>query len=166
MGRIYKRGETYRGDWRETSGRRHRQSLATRDKAVARERLRELELAPPDRASNRKTLGAAVSYLIDVVYAGRPKGTVSCYQQKARHLVRILGTERPVGTIDRESVQRYRAARLAEKTAESTVCKELIVLRLTLAEQGIEGVVPSCWRSTSRASDTSARSSSVPCWGA
>jgi integrase len=143
MGRIYKRGPTWWGDYRDTTGARRRESLATRDRAVAVQRLRERELAgPTDRAAHRKTVGGALSHLLDVVYAGRAAATVSCYRQKARHLVRLIGSDRPLAAVDRAMVQRYRAARIAERASDGTVAKELVVLRLALAEQGIEGVVP------------------------
>jgi integrase len=147
MGRIFKRGGTWHGYWRDAAGEKHRGSLKTQDRAVALQRLRERELAAPDRAAHGKALGLALSYLLDTVYAGRAAGTLNCYRTKARHLVRLLGEARPVRHITREDVLRYRAGRIAELAAETTVAKELIVLRLCLREQGIEGVVP---RTTAR----------------
>jgi integrase len=142
MGRLYKRGATYWGDWRDAHGERHRGSLSTRDREVARQRLRDRELAvPADSAAHGSTLTAALTHLVAVVYAGRPEGTVSCYRHKARHLVRLLG-EHHVGELERAHVMQYRASRIGEGAAESTIAKELVVLRLALREQGIDGVVP------------------------
>jgi integrase len=141
MGRIYKRGRTWWGDW-ETQGERHRESLRTRDRAVALERLRERELAPPHHAAHGKTLGTALTYLLETVYAGRAEGTLHCYRTKARHLARLIGADTPCAAIARPRVVQYRATRIAEGAAETTIAKEMIVLRLALREAGIEGVVP------------------------
>jgi len=142
MGSLYRRGEVWWGYWRDALGEKHRESLATGDREVARQRLRARELATPDSIANATPLGEALTYLVDTVYAGRPDGTVRCYQQKARWLAELLGAERPLGSIDRALVLGYRARRLESRVSESTVAKELLVLRLALREQGIEGVVP------------------------
>jgi len=143
MGRLYKRGEIWWAYYRDPSGDRRRQTLATSDKVIAAKRLRQLELVgPADRTADAKSLKDALAYLIDTVYAGRRAGTVSSYRQKARHLVRLLGADRPVNSIERPHVFEYRAARLKEGAADGSVYKELVVLRLAFKEQGIEGVVP------------------------
>jgi integrase len=143
MGQLFKRGGTWYGDWRDEHGIRHRKSLATRDREVARQRLRARELAAPaHRAADGKALHAALTHLLDTVYAGRNAGTVACYTTKARHLERLLGEQTPVTSITREAVLQYRASRIAERAAETTIAKELVVLRLVLREQGIDGVVP------------------------
>lgn len=143
VGRLYRRGDTWWGDYRDAQGARHRHSLRTADVKVARERLREFELASPaDRAANARTLEGALTHLLDTVYAGRPAGTLRCYRQKARHLVRLLDEHTPLAQVTRERVQQYRAARLAEGASANTIHKELVVLRRALAESGVTGVVP------------------------
>ncbi len=142
MGRIYKRGETWWGYWRDARGGAHRASLKTQDKSVARDRLRVLELAPPDQRSHGQSLEGALTYLLDVAYAGRAAGTLNCYRTKARHLVRLLGGETPLRSLTRPTILQYRAMRLTEGAAETTVHKELVVLRRTLSEAGLEGIVP------------------------
>lgn len=142
VGKLYKRHGNWHADYRDAKGRRHRESLFTADIKVARERLRERELVgPADRASHR-TLEGALTHLLDTVYAGRPAGTLSCYRQKARHLVRLLPAARRIDELDRGQIQQYAAARLEEKASHGSVHKELVVLRRALAESGIEGVVP------------------------
>lgn len=142
MGRIYKRGATWWARYSDARGRSDRVSLRTRDKEVARARLRQLELAGgPDRPADR-TLGEALTHLLDTVYAGRRAATVGSYRQKARHLVRLLGADTDIADIDRVRCQGFRATRLQEGASEHTVYKEVVVLRLALAEQGIHGVVP------------------------
>lgn len=141
MSRLYRRGETWWGYWRDARGGKHRASLSTTDKAIARDRLRQRE-ASPDSPANGAALGTALIHLLEVVYLGRAGATVSCYTQKARHVARVLGEDTPVTDITRADVLRYRAARLGEGAAEGTVYKELVVLRLALREQGFDGVVP------------------------
>jgi integrase len=141
MSRIYRRGDTWYGYWRDRDGNKHRASLCTTDKAVARERLRERETST-DRPADRVTLGAALTHLLEVVYAGRRASTVLCYTQKARHLERVLDEHTPLGRITRAEALRYRAHRLGELAAPGTIYKELVVLRLALKEQGIRDVVP------------------------
>lgn len=143
VGRLYRRGDTWWADYRDAKGRRHRETLHTQDVKVARERLRQRELAgPADRAADRKTLADAMKHLLDTVYVGRPAGTVSCYRQKARHLIRLLGSATPIVDLDKDDIHAYRKARIEEEAAEGTIHKELVVLRRALAEQGIVGVVP------------------------
>lgn len=141
MSRLYKRGKVWWASFKDADGRPQRKSLHTESKPVARQRLRAAELADTNRPQDR-TLMQAVTYLLDTVYAGRRAATVKSYRQKTRHLVRLLGEDRPVSTIDREAWQTYRAARLMEKASEHSVHKEAVVLRLALKEQGIEGVIP------------------------
>lgn len=141
MSRIFRRGATWYGYWRDAAGTKCRASLNTTDKEIARKRLRERELAS-NRPEDQTTLGAALRHLLDVVYAGAREPTVRCYRQKARHLERLLDARVTLGKIDRAGVLRYRAHRLGEGAAPGTIYKELVVLRLALKEQGIRDVVP------------------------
>jgi integrase len=151
MSRLFKRGKVWHGYWRDAKGKKQRGSLRTSDRGIAAQRLREREAESPDRRSQAqgKALGDALTYLLDTVYAGRADATVLCYAQKAQNLIRLLGEHTPVTAISREDVLGYRAARLREfvprterTISPGTVYKELVVLRLALKEQGIEGVVP------------------------
>lgn len=142
MGDLYRRGGVYWGRYHDARGRRRRASLKTKDRAVARQRLRDLELAGgPHRAADR-SLRQALTHLLDVVYAGRNAETVTSYRQKARHIVRVFGDRTDLVDIDRAAVHGYRATRLEEGAKDHSIHKELVVLRLALREQGIEGVVP------------------------
>lgn len=143
MGRLYRRGETYYGDFEDRHGRRQRVSLKTRDRVVAKERLRRLELATTDPATHcRQGLVEALDHLLTIAMpaAGRASGTVESYEQKARHLVRVLGEDCALGDITRERVQTYVAARLAEKAARHSIHKELVVLRRALVEARDRGL--------------------------
>lgn len=141
MSRLYRRGKTWWASYQDSAGRPQRKSLHTESKPVARQRLRAAELADTNRPQDR-TLGDAVTYLLETVYAGRRAATVKSYQQKARHLLRVLGEGRRCSSIDREAWQTYRATRLKEKASAHSVHKEAVVLRLALKEQGLEGVIP------------------------
>ncbi len=150
MGTLFKRGRVYYGNYLDRSGERQRASLHTSDGKVARARLAELELATTDRAPDQtETLDAALKYFIDVACAPKPAGTINSYQQKARHLSRLLGGTL-VDKISRETVERYIAKRLEEGAAKHTVHKDLVVLRGALRSAGerdrfhgsIETVVP------------------------
>lgn len=136
MGRIYQRedGGTWYGYWTDPRGRKHRQSLRTRDKVVARDRLRQLELVATDPAAHsRHTLSQAITDLLSVIAVEQADATVGAYAQKARHLVRVLG-DIDLSDVTRESVLGYIAARQAEGASNSTVHKELVVLRRALSE--------------------------------
>lgn len=129
MGRLYKRGDTYYADYVDRAGQRQRTSTRTGDPKVARARLRDLELGTTDRAPHQtETLAVAVDYFTDVVHAGSPAGTRRCYEQKARHLSRLLGNEL-LDHLTREDYERYVATRIGEGANPHTVHKELVVLR-------------------------------------
>lgn len=129
MGKLYKRGDTYYADYFDRAGRRCRVSTRTGDLQVARQRLRDFELATTDRgAHSTETLDAALRYYIEVACAAKPSTTVGSYQQKARHISRLLGGTL-MDALDRESVERYIATRLEEGAHRHSVHKELVVLR-------------------------------------
>ena len=134
MGRIYQRkpGGVYHGEWYDEHNRRQRQSLKTRDTAVARKRLRAAELAAADRAAHGPQAGL-VEAIGWVLTPDRPRATLRSYEQKARHLVRLFGDVQ-LRELGRGACKEYVATRLAEGAASSTVHKELVVLRLALAE--------------------------------
>ncbi len=142
MGDIYKRGSIWWGRYSTVGGKAERISLRTSDAKAAKKRLRDIELAGgPDRPQDR-TVSLALAHLLDTVYAGRNPKTVESYRQKARHLVRLLGADVSVSHVTRQACQEYRAARLKEGASDHSIYKEAVVLRLALAESGIEGVVP------------------------
>lgn len=136
MGTIYQRrpGGTYYGYWTDTKNRHHRKTLRTKDPRVARERLRQLELVSTDRAAYSKTsLDEAVSALLDTVEAGNANGTYRSYKQKARHLRRIFG-DMELSNLTKDDGLAYVRQRRHEKAGDSTIHKELVVLRRALQE--------------------------------
>jgi integrase len=132
VGQLYKRNGTYYGDYYDRAGERQRKSLRTSDPTVARQRLRDLELATTDRAAHQtETLDAALTYFLTITCAGKPDGTKRCYTQKGRHLSRVLGSEL-LDKLNREAVERYIAKRLEEGAHPHSIHKEMVVLRGTL----------------------------------
>lgn len=148
MGSIYQRreGGTYYGYWTDQRGKPRRQTLRTKDAVVARQRLRQLELVSTDPAAHSKhALEAAIANLLDVVERGNANGTYRSYKQKGRHLVRLLG-DIPVADITRELVVTYTRTRSTEGAGDSTIHKELVVLRRALNEARERGL----WRGDPR----------------
>jgi integrase len=136
VGRIYQRkpGGTWHGYWTDLRGRPHRKSLGTRDQAVARARLRKLELVATDPAAHSEhTLSAAIGEMLSVVAIERAGATHGAYAQKARHLVRVLG-DIAIADISRDLMLRYIATRQSETASNGTIHKELVVLRRALSE--------------------------------
>jgi integrase len=132
MGNLHKRGAIYYADYIDRAGRRQQKSLRTRDPQVARVRLRELELATTDRGAHpTQALADALDYFTEVACASKSSGTKRCYEQKARHLTRLMG-ERMLDHLNREAIERYIAARLEEEAHPHSIQKELVVLRGTL----------------------------------
>lgn len=141
MGRIYQRkpGGTWHGYWTDIRGKSHRRSLGTRDQAVARARLRKLELVATDPAAHSgHTLSAAIDDMLSVVAVERAGATHGAYAQKARHLLRLLG-DIEVADVNRAAMLRYIATRQSETAANGTIHKELVVLRRALAEAQTRG---------------------------
>lgn len=127
MGRIYRRGQTYHAYWTAPDGTAHRRSLRTGDPVIARTRLRQLELASTDPAAHSgHTLGEA----LDAMFAAmKPGPTYDSYQQKARHLNRLLDREAPLSSLRLDHVNVYIATRLREGAHPHTLHKEMVVLR-------------------------------------
>ncbi len=129
MGKLYKRNGTFYADYIDRSGKRCRVSTRTGDPHVARQRLRDLELATTDRATHStETVAHALSYFVDIACAAKPAATIESYRQKAGHIHRLLGTIL-LDVLDREAVERYIATRLDEGAHRHSVHKELVVLR-------------------------------------
>ena len=143
MGNIYKRprktgGTVYYGDyWR--NGRRIQVSLRTSNFEVAKARLRDLELATTDSGPHAtQALADCLDYFTGIACAAKPDATRSSYEQKARHLARIMG-DVEIGDLDRARVERYIAARLEEGAHPHSVHKELVVLRGALKNAEARG---------------------------
>lgn len=71
----------------------------------------------------------------------KPAATLSCYQQRGGHLVRLLG-DLPLPLLHIDRVQEYISQRLDEGAARETVRKELTVLRQSLKLAAQRGLFP------------------------
>src|SRR5262245_6391245 len=110
MGKLYKRGDVWYADFVDRNHRRRQVSTRTGDVKVARARLRDLELSTTDSGPHAtEPLADALDYFTDVTCAGKAPPTIESYQQKARHVARLIGAT-PVDNLTRENVERYIAA--------------------------------------------------------
>lgn len=144
MGTIYQRraGGTYYGYWTDLQGKHRRKTLSTKDPAVARARLRQLELVSTDAATHSKhTLGAAIGHALDVVSHENASATWKSYRQKGENLLDTIGNIE-LSSLTRDVVLAYIRARKAAETGDSTIHKELVVLRRALHEAKKRGL----WR--------------------
>jgi hypothetical protein len=111
-------------------------STKCKDKRAAEGVVREWERVAGDpvyAAAHSTLLPEAFSrFLSDRVAKGRAEGTVSSYRIKVGHLVRLLGAESRLASVDARAVDRYIETRLAEGAARNTIQKELVALRGTL----------------------------------
>lgn len=148
MGRLYRRhaGGSYYGDYTTPEGKRVQRTLRTKDKAVAKERLRQAELAAtPQARGRRQRLSEAIDYVITVMH-DRAAATRSFYEQKGRRILTTLG-DPFVQDITRDMLSSYVARRLSDEEGHGnasphTVQKELIVIRRALRESHARGVLP------------------------
>ncbi len=88
--------------------------------------------------------------------AGRAPDTITFYEKKGRHLIRIFGGDRPLSSVDARAVDDYVTTRLREGAEEdqrgirNTISKELVTLRGALklarrqgyAAPAVEEVMP------------------------
>ncbi len=154
---LRKRGRIWYGTV-YVDGHATERSTGCTDKAAARAVLGqwEREAADPHRAAAQATLNDALSLLLDdrsarVAHGDGSAATVRFYQQKAGHLLRLLGHELLIGQLkDASQTWRYIDARRQEGAKPVTIEKELIALRSALKlarERGlwrgdIDAVIP------------------------
>lgn len=147
MGRLYQRhaGGIYYGDYYTPEGKRVQRSLYTRNKTIAKERLRQAELAAtPQARGRRQRLSEAIDYVIGTMH-DRADGTRQMYEQKGRRIAFSLG-DPFVQDISRDMLAGYIQLRLSKdathgRAASHTVSKELIVIRRAVREAFERGVL-------------------------
>ncbi len=86
-----------------------------------------------------------MSDLLDAVERENAGATYGAYKQKARHLVRVLG-DIELGELTREMLLSYARHRKQENASDSTIHKELVVMRRALKEARDRGT----WAGDSR----------------
>ena len=137
MGNLRRRkanGNWY-GEWKDfRTGKWQFRSLATKDKATATARLRQLELVSTDSATySSETLMDAIGFMLATVERENAAMTWRFYRSKARHLVRVLGNVL-LASISRGDMSRYVSVRSAEGASNNTIRKELITMRRALKD--------------------------------
>lgn len=140
MGHLYRRhkdGPWY-GDYTTPEGKRVQRSLRTHDKAVAKERLRQAELAATPQARGRKQrLSEAIDHMITLQRHDKAAGTIEMYEEKARRIYMTLG-DPLVSEISHDMLAEYIGKRLNKddkvhgRASAHTVQKELITIRRAL----------------------------------
>ncbi|MHB1845346.1 MAG: tyrosine-type recombinase/integrase, partial [Deltaproteobacteria bacterium] len=137
--RVFKRGDTYYGQFYE-NGVRIQRSTRCHDKKAAEAVVREWERAaadPAHAAAQAVTLGQVLQLVIDVRFeealAGRKShSTVSFYLRTAGHLIRVFGADCRLARIDAAGADRYISERRRELASDHTISKELVTLRIAL----------------------------------
>jgi len=147
MGRLYQRhaGGNYYGDYTDIRGKRIQRSLGTKDKAVAKARLRDAELASsPTARGRRQRLSEAIDHVIGMMH-DRAAATREMYEQKGRRIIATFG-DPYVHEITRDMLSGYVKLRLSDDPQHGgakahTVQKELITFRRALREAHERGVL-------------------------
>jgi integrase len=138
VGRLYRRhkeGNWY-GDYTTPEGKRIQGSLRTKDKQVAKERLRIAELgATPDSRGKKQRLMDAIEAAIQSMH-NKAEPTREMYRQKGRRLLKSLGNPF-VSDINLKMLDAYIELRRSDDTehggaADHTIQKELITIRRAL----------------------------------
>ena len=146
MERLFKRGRVWYG-WFYQDGQRVVRTTKCRDRAAAEAAVRpwERDASDPDHAAARTaTVTVALQRLLSLdeeeVRAGRRSAdTVEFHRSKAGHLVRVLETDErgehvafPLERLRAIHVDGYISRRRSEGAADTTISKELVVLRKSL----------------------------------
>ncbi len=138
MAKLYKRGATFWADYQDPFGRRRRHSLRTKDREVAKTRLRSAELGSSGTPGQGapKTLAQAVDDMVSI----KRDETASQYRVKALQLFRVLGEDTSIHDLTADQVANYIKQRRKEGMHPHTIHKELVVVRQTLKEAKRRGV--------------------------
>jgi integrase len=131
---VYKRGNIYWCNVFDPEvGKNVRRSTRCRDEKAAIAWRREFERRAADPAyfaAYEATIAEAIlKFLEDRRRRGRAQATLDSYDQKARHIARVLGERTRLVYIEASSVDRYIGAREEENAHAHTIHKELVVLR-------------------------------------
>jgi integrase len=138
MARLYRRHDdgNWYGDYNTPEGKRVQGSLRTKDKTVAKERLRLAELgATPSSRGKKQRLMDAIDGMIASLHT-KADGTKSMYRVKGRRLLKTLGNPW-VHEVDAAMLDKYITRRRSDEpehggAADHTIQKELITVRRAL----------------------------------
>lgn len=139
---LRKRGDKWylRGT---VNGQRFEKCSGLTDKKAAEAWAREYQrdLADPQGATRRAAQAVTVQQAVDLTLARHDSEhregnlaapTVDYYERKLGQVLRVLGEETPLASIDAAAVDRFIAQRREEKASQHTIAKELHQLEVTL----------------------------------
>ena len=137
---LRQRGKIWYATVYDEHGARDERSTGCTDKAAARAVLAawEREAADPDRAAASTTLNDALTLLLEDRAARVKNGdgsseTVSFYQKKSGHLVRVFGHDFRIAVLkDAAPVWRYIDTRRSEGMLDTSIEREVTTLRAAL----------------------------------
>lgn len=154
MGTLYRRHDDgpWYGDFYTPEGKRVQRSLRTKDKTVAKERLRAAELsATPQARGRRQLLSEAIDHMITTTLHDKAEETREMYREKRARIAKSFGVQPgqdpPVHEVTRDALSTYIARRLNPddeahgQASPHTVSKELITIRKALREAHDRGVL-------------------------
>ncbi len=139
--------------WTRILGKR--KSTGCKDRKAALLRARDMERIaanPLHAAANQTTVSRAAFDMLAAARArGVAPGTLKMYTTKAGHLIRLLGADTSLATIDADKVDGYINQRREEGAGSYTISKDLCALRQTLKvarragryQRTLEEVMPS-----------------------
>jgi integrase len=132
--RLYLRGLIWWAWGYDVNGKIWRESTKQRDKRAAQLAAREIErryAADSNAArSSKVTLKIAMANLLDLQRKkGRADNTIRATSYHARHLIELLGADRPITTITIADTTSYFERRLEQGGDPHTIHKELIALK-------------------------------------
>lgn len=138
MGRLYRRHATgnWYGDYTTPEGKRIQGSLGTKDKVVAKERLRLAELGATTNSRGKKQrLMDAIDGMIGAMH-NKAEATKQMYREKGRRLLKTMGNPF-VSEVSLSSLDRYIDRRRSKdpehgNATDHTIQKELITVRRAL----------------------------------
>lgn len=113
-----------------------RVSMYTNNEKVANTRLLAHELGQPDAAADRPAPKKESPTLNDAALAWLPSvknpKTYKFYEQKIRHVIRVMGASKRLASITTEDCEAYIEEREGEPAHSHTIYKELVALRQCL----------------------------------
>jgi integrase len=137
MRELYKRGEVYWCEYHHPKNGRVKRSTKCRDRDAARlvrQRYEREAQDPTHLAQDEAAISVAVAVenLIDHGLLDVAEATRDFYDQKTRHVARLLGHRPITDLVDMTLVKQYIKVRSDEGAKRPTVYKELVALRQVL----------------------------------
>lgn len=132
--RLYLRGKTWWAWGYDVNGKLWRESTKQRDQRAAQLAAREIErrYAVDSNAArvSKITLKIALANLLELQQKrGRASKTIEATRFHARHLIELLGADRPITSITLADTTSYYERRIEQEASPHTIHKELVALK-------------------------------------